>query len=293
MRLSTRNFAMLRTLINTAFSAGLFTAISFTALSVNADSHGHSHDRLSNIIDARSDEASARDQYRHPEETLRLFGIEEGMTVIDSLPGSWYGDILVPLIGPTGRYIGVRYGEWFFKARFGDDYESQWEGAQSFLTEWPESAKGYGDINNPPETEAYFFPGLPQSLNGTVDAWLLIRSLHHANRFDPQYLDQTAADAFRVLKSGGIVGIVQHRAPENADEDWANGNNGYLKQSRVIDAFKNAGFILENASEINANRKDQPVVGDMVWRLPPSTTDNPATMAIGESDRMTLKFSKP
>jgi len=279
---------MLRTLIKTAFITGLFTA-----LSVNADGHGHNNDRLSNIIDSRSDEVSARDQYRHPEETLRLFGIKEGMTVIDSLPGSWYGDILAPLIGPKGKYIGVRYGEWFFKGRFGDEYESHWEDAQSFLTEWPESAKEYGDGQTPPATEAYFFPGLPQSMNGTVDAWLLFRALHHTNRYDPEYLDQTAADAFRVLKSGGIVGIVQHRAPEDADEAWANGDNGYLKQSRVIEAFKDAGFILENASEINANRKDQPVVGDMIWRLPPSTTDNPATMAIGDSDRMTLKFSKP
>lgn len=275
---------MLKTLTKTAAAALLLSVMPLAG----ADHHG----RLMSIIDARSDEAKARDQYRHPAETLQLFGIKEGMTVIDALPGSWYGDIIAPLIGEDGKYIGIRYGEWFFKNRFGDDYEERWEGAQSFLTEWPESAQEYGDGENLPETEAYFFPGLPESMNGTVDAALFFRALHHTNRYDPKYLDMTAADAFRVLKSGGIVGIVQHRAPEDASDEWAAGGNGYIKQSRVIEAFKGAGFILENASEINANRKDQPVEGDFVWRLPPSG-DDPEALAIGESDRMTLVFSKP
>ncbi len=254
----------------------------------NADHHG----RLMEVLDARSDESKARDVYRHPAETLQLFGIKEGMTVIDALPGSWYGDILAPLLGPEGKYIGVAYGEWFYKNRFGDEYEAKWEEAQPFLTEWPAKASEYGSGENNPATEAHFFPGLPASLDGSVDAALFFRALHHTNRYDPKYLDMTAADAYRVLKSGGIVGIVQHRAPEDADDVWANGNNGYLKQSRVIAAFKGAGFMLENASEINANRKDQPTTDDKVWRLPPSS-DKPEALAIGESDRMTLVFKKP
>ena len=252
------------------------------------------HDaRLKSILDARSDEAKARDQYRHPEETMHLFGIKEGMTVIDALPGSWYGDIIAPMIGKEGTYIGVRYGKWFFDNRFPDDGDKRWEESQSWLNDWQEEAKGYGDGKNNPATEAYFFPGLPESLDGTVDAWLLIRSLHHVNRYDPKYLDMTAADAFRVLKSGGIVGVVQHRAPEDADDVWADGDHGYLKQSRVIEAFKGAGFMLDNASEVNANRKDQPKTGDIVWRLLPSNKDDATAQAIGESDRMTLVFRKP
>ena len=254
-----------------------------------ADHHG----RLQAILDARSDEAKARDQHRHPKETLKLFGIKEGMTVVDALPGSWYGHIIAPLVGPKGKYIGVRYGKWFFDNRFGDQSDARWQNAQSFLKDWPKEAKKYGEGKRGPKTDAYFFPGLPRKLNGTVDVWVFFRALHHTNRWDPEILDQSAADAFRVLKSGGVAGIVQHRAPEDADDAWANGDNGYLKQSRVIEAFKNAGFVLENASEINANRKDQPVVGDFVWRLPPSTRDNPATLAIGESDWMTLVFRNP
>ena len=253
-----------------------------------ADGHGS----LAKALDARSDEAKARDQFRHPKETLELFGIKPGMTVIDALPGSWYGDIIAPLIGSEGKYIGIRYGKWRLGYRYPNEVEERWKSAQSFLTDWPKAAAQYGGGKNSPETEAYFFPGLPDSLDGTVDVTLFIRALHHTNRYDSKYLDMTAADAFRVLKSGGVAGVVQHRAPEDADDAWANGAAGYLKQSRVIEAFKNAGFILDNASEINANRKDQPKTGDIVWRLAPSNK-SPEALAIGESDRMTLVFRKP
>lgn len=276
---------MLKTLLKFLSAATLVAGVS----TANGD-----HDpRLKAALDARSDDAKVRDQYRHPKETLHLFGIKEGMTVVDALPGSWYGDIIAPLIGEEGTYVGVRYGEWFFKNRFPDDAAARWESSQSWLAQWPAEAKGYGGGKSSPNTAAYFFPGLPGTMEGTADVWLFIRALHHTNRYDPKYLDMSAADAFRVLKPGGIAGIVQHRAPENADDNWANGSNGYLKQSRVIEAFKNAGFVLENASEINANRKDQPQTGDLVWRLLPSNKDDPTAQAIGESDRMTLVFHKP
>lgn len=254
----------------------------------SADGHG----RLAKILDARSVEAKARDQFRHPKETLELFGIKEGMTVMDALPGSWYGDIIAPLVGSEGKYIGIRYGKWRLGFRYPNEVEERWEKAQAFLTDWPAAAQKYGGGKNSPETAAYFFPGMPDSLDGTVDVALFIRALHHTNRYETKYLDMTAADAFRVLKSGGIAGVVQHRAPEDADDTWANGSAGYLKQSRVIEAFKNAGFVLDNASEINANRKDQPVTGDIVWRLAPANKD-PKALEMGESDRMTLVFRKP
>jgi predicted methyltransferase len=102
-----------------------------------------------------------------------------------------------------------------------------------------------------------------------------------------------------MLKADGLVGVVQHRAPESATDEWADGNNGYLKQSAVIDLFEKAGFELVASSEINANPRDKPGPEDDVWRLPPSlrtSKDNPelrdAMLAIGESDRMTLLFRK-
>ncbi len=282
--LMSRKIKMFKTLLKLSAAALLVTYLPMA----NADHHG----KLMKILDARSDEAKARDQYRHPMETISLFGIKEGMTVIDALPGSWYGDIIAPLVGSEGKYIGVRYGKWFYDNRFPEDTDERWDKAQSFLTDWPKDAMKYGGGKNAPETAAHFFPGMPESLDGTVDVALFIRALHHTNRYDTAYLDQTAADAFRVLKSGGVVGVVQHRAPEDADDAWASGANCYLKQSRVIEAFKSAGFMLDNASEINANRKDQPVTGDIVWRLLPSNK-GPEAAAIGESDRMTLVFKKP
>lgn len=249
--------------------------------------------QLDIVLEARSDEAKARDIYRHPKETIELFGIKPGMTVIDGLPGAWYGDIIAPLLGEEGTYIGVRYGQWYYDHRYGEDSAEHWETAQTGLAEWPEKAKQYGSGENSPKLEAYFIPGLPESLDDQVDAVLLFRVLHHLNKYDSKYLQQSADDAFRVVKSGGIVGVVQHRASEHMDNTWANGSNGYLKQSLVIETFKAVGFVLENASEINANRKDQPTVDDKVWRLPPSNKEDEVTQQIGESDRMTLVFRKP
>ena len=113
----------------------------------------------------------------------------------------------------------------------------------------------------------------------------------HLFRFDEPLVDTALAEIFDALAPGGVVGVVQHRAPEDADDEFANGNNGYVKQSAVIAAFERAGFVLEETSEMNANPND-PADG-MVWRLPPSNTEDPATMEIGESDRMTLRFRKP
>ena len=115
--------------------------------------------------------------------------------------------------------------------------------------------------------------------------------MHYLFRFKEPLVDTALSEVFDLLAPGGVVGVVQHRAPEDADAEFASGNNGYLKQSDVVAAFERAGFVLEEASEINANPND-PVDG-RVWRLPPTTTDNPDTLEIGESDRMTLRFRKP
>ena len=137
---------------------------------------------------------------------------------------------------------------------------------------------------------------------GTADAVVLFRAVHHLNRFDHMggHFGVALEDMMAVLKPGGVVGIVQHRAPEGNDDQWANGDNGYVKQSLVIKRFTDAGFEFVGESELNANAKDQPTEEDFVWRLPPSlgtSKDNPElreemTM-IGESDRMTLLFRKP
>ena len=147
----------------------------------------------------------------------------------------------------------------------------------------------------------FTFESVPPKVVGTVDRVLIIRALHNLNRFEEQAGTRTQALASvrSMLKDDGLVGVVQHRAPEDASDAWADGSHGYLKQSAVIASFEQAGFQLVARSEINANARDKPGPEDMVWRLPPSlrtSKDNPelraAMEAIGESDRMTLLFRK-
>jgi predicted methyltransferase len=143
---------------------------------------------------------------------------------------------------------------------------------------------------------------MPVELKGTADAVLFIRALHNLARFEEEggYLTAALQDAFDVLKPGGTVGVVQHRARDTKSDEWAGGQRGYLKMSFVIAKMEEAGFEFEGGIEINMNEKDQPGEEDIVWRLPPSfatSHENPELKAemeaIGESNRMTLKFRKP
>ena len=143
---------------------------------------------------------------------------------------------------------------------------------------------------------------MPETMQGTADAVLFIRAMHNLNRFEPEggYLTSSLNESFAALKPGGLLGIVQHQGSEGQPDKWANGDNGYLKQSYVIEQVTAAGFEFVAQSNINNNPKDQAVEGEAVWRLLPSlrgADDDPvkkaAAEAIGESNRMTLKFRKP
>jgi predicted methyltransferase len=149
---------------------------------------------------------------------------------------------------------------------------------------------------------AFQYGSVPDEMAGTVDVLLVVRAVHHFMRLEATdgYMTKALADMNKLLKPGGIVGVEQHRAPETSPDAWAKGDSGYVKQSAVIAAFEKAGFELAGSSEINANPKDQPTEKDMVWRLPPTlatSQNNPELKAqmeaIGETDRMTLKFRKP
>lgn len=268
--------------------SGMVFAVASSSIAIGAD--------LESIISGRSAEDQARDQYRHPIETLSFFEIEPGMTVIETLPGSgWYTRILVPYIGSGGRFFGANYSVDLFKRIMGERWGSRRARIESWSQKFPAEAASYA--THPPEIGAFIIGQAPAELIGDVDRVLYIRSLHHLNRFDPRLLDEAAIEAFTLLKPGGIVGVAQHRAPESNDEDWANGSQGYLRQTRVVEAFEAAGFTLAASSEINANPKDVPSEKDRVWRLPPTLRvegeARKANLAIGESDRMTLKFVKP
>ena len=257
---------------------------------------------LADILATRDDAAQARFQFRHPQQTLEFFGIKPGMTVIEALPDSgWYSKILLPYLGKEGQLIGVDYALDMWQHFGGFATEEFIEKKQTWPVTWADEASQWRDEDSA-QVSAHQYGSQPASIAGTVDAVLFIRALHNLARFQDKgaYLDNAIKESFGALKPGGIVGVVQHQAREDRPDEWADGSNGYLKQSKLIDAFTAQGFEFVAASDINANPKDQAVEGDFVWRLPPSWADSKddpqrraAMDAIGESNRMTLKFRKP
>jgi len=256
---------------------------------------------LSDILSAQPEQAQARYVHRHPEQTLEFFGIEPGMTVMEALPGGgWYSKILLPYLGNEGALIGANYTT-PMRRLFGFYTEEQLQQGETWTTDWPAKAAAWTQEANTP-VSGFVFGSLPQGMVESADAVIFIRALHNLARFEDQggFLTAAINDAYNILKPGGAVGIVQHAIAETAPDDWAKGNRGYLKQSFVIAQMEQAGFVFEEASAINANPKDQPQDGDVVWRLPPvlsGSKDNPdqaaLMQAIGESNRMTLRFRKP
>lgn len=240
----------------------------------------------------RRRENSGRDEWRHPLETLSFFGVEPDMTIAEVLPGNggWYSQILTPLTAEEGRMIGLTYPDSLFSQMFGTWNADSVERIGADITQMGRYLS-VADVESSQPIVGYTIDNIPDSANGEADAVLFFRAMHHLFRFEEPIIDTAMAEVFDLLAPGGVAGVVQHRAPEDADPDFANGNNGYLKQSDVVAAFERAGFVLEEASEINANPNDP--ADNMVWRLPPTTNNNPDTLAIGESDRMTLRFRKP
>ncbi len=254
---------------------------------------------LQDILAARSEEDRARDVYRHPAETLAFMRVKPGMVVAEALPGGgWYSRILANYLGPEGTLYGVNYVDRMWPL-FGFLTEETIARRIALTKGFPKQVREYTD--NGIKAEGFTFGTVPTGIAGTVDRVLMIRALHNLNRFEAQAGTRSQAlSAVRaMLKDDGLVGVVQHRLPESASDDKADGSRGYLKQSTVIALFEEAGFELVDQSEINANPKDQPGPEDVVWRLPPSysgTGEDPAkraaVAAIGESDRMTLLFRK-
>lgn len=258
-------------------------------------------EELTLALDKLDDDAKARFQYRNPKETLAFFGVKPGMTVVDTLPGNpWYSGILIDYLGPDGKVIGADYSPemWTHFGQFAPEPGAK----DNWAAEWAEEAEGWRDEDSDAAVGGVQYGNVPDEMAGTVDVVLQVRSLHHFNRLEDEgeFMTKALADMMKMLKPGGHVGVVLHRAPEDSSDEWATGDNGYVKQSAVIAAFENAGFELADTSEINANPKDQPTEQDFVWRLPPTLATSreneelKAEMeAIGESDRMTLLFRKP
>ena len=229
------------------------------------------------VAPTRTPANAARDKYRHPKETLTFFGVQPGHTVVELWPGGgWYTEILAPYLAQGGAlYVVPPAGNYDqrIRAKIASD-------------------PVYGKVQ-----VATFTAGQPTSIAaGSADLVLTFRNVHSWLGGDSPVADQVFAEAFRVLKPGGTLGVVEHRLPEEAD-DARQKTSGYVKVSTVRRLAEAAGFRLVESSEINANPKDTKDHPEGVWTLPPSLQlgdkDREKYLAIGESDRMTLKFVKP
>ena len=259
-------------------------------------------EKLAQVLAAQPDEVRARYAHRHPQETLEFFGVAPGMTIVEVLPGrsGWYTKILLPYLGAAGKVVGADYPIESWKAVYDD--EEFLASRATWTEDWPAGASEWsGDDGG--SVDAFTVGSLPEAMHGSADVFLFIRAMHNLHRGvdDGAHLKTAIQDAWDVLKPGGVVGIVQHHGPEDLPDEWANGSAGYLKRSFVVGLMEDAGFDLAGESDINANDKDVPTADDVVWRLPPSyggadKEDSEAIAAldaIGESNRMTLKFVKP
>ncbi len=233
----------------------------------------------------RSEANRARDRYRHPEETLAFFGVRPDMTVLELAPGGgWYTEILAPYLRGRGRLV---------EAIPAADSESEYQrnSGNAFRAQLEERAALYGPVET-----VLLDPtrGVQLGESGSIDAVLTFRNLH--NWYTAGRLEEVLREVFRVLKPGGVFGVVEHRAGEGASAE-AGRESGYLPEAWVIEQIQGAGFTLEARSEINANPADTHEHPNGVWSLPPALrggdVDRDAFLAIGESDRMTLRFRKP
>jgi predicted methyltransferase len=233
----------------------------------------------------RHPDNAARDPHRHPLETLTFFGTKPDMTVVEfGAGGGWYTEILAPLLAKKGTYI-VTSGD----PNGPDDQMSTVYGTRMklFLESSPEL---YGKVQ-----VSHVNPDKPElAPAGTADLVIAIREMHGWQRRGN--MEKNLAAVFAALKPGGTFGVVQHRAKPDADPTKS-ADTGYLPEAWVIETVEKAGFKLVEKSEINANPKDTKDYPEGVWTLPPNYAlgdkDRDKYQAIGESDRMTLKFVKP
>ncbi|WP_031434205.1 class I SAM-dependent methyltransferase [Methylomarinum vadi] len=233
----------------------------------------------------RSAENQARDRYRHPEETLAFFDVQEDMTVVEIWPGAgWYTEILAPYL----RDKGLLYAAHFSPASTVPYFQKSVKAFKGKIAADPDA---YGKLRltvlQPPK-QVEIAPA------GSADRVLTFRNVHNWMRTGQA---ETVFKAmFKALKPGGILGVVEHRNPTYIKQD-PQAQSGYVREDYVIGLAEKAGFKLLDKSEINANPKDTGKHPKGVWSLPPSLREGKNNrdeyLAIGESDRMTLKFGKP
>ena len=245
--------------------------------------HGALHAAIA--ADTRTPANVARDPHRHPMETLAFFGVRPTDTVVEIWPGGgWYTEILAPYV--------LQGGGTYYAAAMGENGHN---GVRRLIA-------AHGDLYGGIRTIA--FPAWDASEtrvpDGSADVVVTFRNVHNwrmgYQRDGEAYGEEAFRQMFAMLRPGGTLGVVDHRLPESADAEREQ-TSGYVKVSTVRRMAEAAGFRFVEASEVNANPRDTADWPRGVWTLPPSfrlgDEDRERYAAIGESDRMTLRFVKP
>ena len=236
---------------------------------------------------ARTPKYAARDVYRHPLETLQFFGLRPDQTVVEIWPGrGWYMEILAPYLRDRGKYYAA------IEAPDVSGASKEAKDDASFLRKRiADDPAHFGKVIvtdlHPPQLTEICPPG-------TADLVLTFRNVH--NWIDDGTQQQQFNVFFKALKPGGVLGVVEHRAKPGTSLDETR-KSGYVDEAYVRKLATGAGFRFDAASPVNDNPKDTKDYPKGVWTLPPTLTlgdqDRDKYLAIGESDRMTLKFMKP
>ncbi|MFC7519839.1 class I SAM-dependent methyltransferase [Xanthomonas populi] len=227
-----------------------------------------------------------RDVYRHPGQTLAFFGIKPTQTVIEITPGGgWYSEILAPYLREKGKYIAAVVDPAAVPEGRGRD--SAQRGRDELEKKFAAKPELYGKpsfVSYVPKTPSF-------GVDNSADLVLTFRNVHNWRMAGDA--EAMFAGFYKVLKPGGMLGVVEHRAKADVAAD---DKSGYVGQAQLIAMAEAAGFKLAAKSEVNANPRDSKDYAGGVWTLPPSNShdkaDDAKYKAIGESDRMTLKFVK-
>ena len=226
---------------------------------------------------------SSRDGARHPAETLKFFGLQPDSSVVEIWPsGGWYTEIIAPFVAENGQFYGAHFPggtdmEFFNRAR--DAYKAKLEA----------NPEVYGNAQI-----TAMYTGMMDLAPEPVDMVLTFRNVH--NWMSRDFQDEVMQAFYDVLKPGGVLGIVEHRAAPGSEQD-PKAVSGYVTEEYTIALAEKAGFVLDGQSEINANPMDTRDHPEGVWTLPPTLRlgdeDREKYVEIGESDRYTLRFRKP
>lgn len=233
----------------------------------------------------RSEANKARDQWRHPAEVLEFFGVSDDKVVMEIWPGGgWYSEVLAPYLRDSGTYIA---------AGWDPDSEIPFikNAAAAYMTKLAE----FPDVYDQTKVGVLMPPDLLQpAAPGSVDVVLTFRNIHNwMPRGSQQIMLQAMYDA---LKPGGVLGVIEHRGVPGVEQD-PKAASGYVNEDYAIELIESTGFVFDGKSEINANPADTKDHPEGVWTLPPTLRlkeqDKDKYLAIGESDRFTLRFIKP